>query len=122
MNWTYRAGVLDTWQGAGKVISLAIEVCTSMQDCNANANWQVAEDMCEAVQELFVGHARALEAQKRWEDAESAWVAAGEPGQAVAMHRQNGNVDAMFRAVSRHQPVSTACQLAPTCKIPASHI
>ncbi|CAL8468379.1 g7919 [Coccomyxa elongata] len=57
-----------------------------------------------AAHELFVGHARALEAQKKWEDAESAWVAAGEPGQAVAMHRRNGNLAAMFRAVNQHQP------------------
>ncbi|BDA43673.1 probable intraflagellar transport protein 172 homolog [Coccomyxa sp. Obi] len=57
-----------------------------------------------AAHELFVGHARALEAQKRWKDAESAWVAAGDPGQAVAMHRRNGDLAAMFRAVSQHQP------------------
>lgn len=57
------------------------------------------------LQELFAGHARVMEAQKRWQFAESAWVAAGEPAQAVAMHRRNGDLAAMFRAVAQHQPV-----------------
>ncbi len=57
------------------------------------------------LQELFVVHAKRLEAQRRWQDAESAWVAAGEPAQAVGMHRRNGDFAAMFRAVHQHQPV-----------------
>lgn len=76
----------------------------------------MVDDMCQGVQELFVGHARALEAQERWEDAESAWVAAGDPGLAVAMHRRNGDLAAMFRAVTQHQPVSTARQMMPSMK------
>lgn len=101
------------------ILSLAIAVCRSRNCCHADIDQQMVDDMWKGVQELFVGHARALEAQKKWEDAESAWVAAGEPGQAVAMHRQNGNLAAMFRALSQHQPVRMARQIIPSSTVDA---
>lgn len=62
-------------------------------------------------QDLFAKHAMRLERQKRWQEAETAWVAAGEPETAIKMYRRNSDFASMFRAVSQHKPV----RIQPRC-------
>ena len=54
---------------------------------------------------FFNKHAKEAEGRASWQEAEAAWVSAGQIDTAVLMHRQNRDFDAMLRVVSQQRPV-----------------
>ncbi len=56
-------------------------------------------------QEVLSKHAQEAEGRASWQEAEAAWLGAGQIDTAVVMHQRNRDFDAMLRVVAQHRPV-----------------